>query len=154
MTLQLQDYDITGKHGFLASFYPDQVNLPAALLPVRQAALNLPRSLPSGRIRTVLAGLECVDMEAVLRTTSDAQQRLAMVHYSFLVQAYVWGEADAPQRLPAHLAVPIWALASQLGQQPLLPYSAYVLDNWGLLDRAEFSTGCIFGCIFRVLAST
>ena len=27
------------------------------------------------------------------------------------------------------------ALADHLGQQPLLPYSGYVLDNWGLVDK-------------------
>ena len=59
-----------------------------------------------------------------------------MVRYSFMVQAYVWGEAEAPTVLPAPLAVPMWALAKRLGQQPLLPYSAYVLDNWDRLDRA------------------
>jgi indoleamine 2,3-dioxygenase len=61
---------------------------------------------------------------------------MAMVHYSFLVQAYVWG-ADTPASfLPPALAVPIVALADRLGQQPLLQYSGYVLDNWGRLDPA------------------
>jgi len=32
------------------------------------------------------------------------------------------------------LAVPITALAKRIGQQPLLPYSGYVLDNWGRID--------------------
>jgi len=36
--------------------------------------------------------------------------------------------------LPECLARPICALADKLGQQPLLPYSGYVLDNWGLHD--------------------
>jgi indoleamine 2,3-dioxygenase len=39
--------------------------------------------------------------------------------------------------LPATLAVPIVALADRLGQQPLLQYSGYVLDNWGLLDPSK-----------------
>ncbi len=33
------------------------------------------------------------------------------------------------------VAVPMWQLARRLGQQPLLPYSAYVLDNWDRLDQ-------------------
>ena len=37
----------------------------------------------------------------------DAQLRAAMVRYSFMVQAYVWGEPDAPTSLPAPLAVPM-----------------------------------------------
>lgn len=73
-------------------------------------------------------------MDAFLAAGTDPQLRLAMVHYSFLVQSYVWGEEQAPARLPANLARPIWQLAGRLGQQPLLPYSGYVLDNWGLID--------------------
>ena len=59
-----------------------------------------------------------------------------MVRYSFLVQAYVWGQPDAPAHLPANLAGPIVALSDRLGQAPLLPYSAYVLDNWSRIDKA------------------
>jgi indoleamine 2,3-dioxygenase len=59
-----------------------------------------------------------------------------MVHYSFLVQAYVCGEPKPPRHLPANLARPIVALADRLGQAPLLPYSAYVLDNWARIDKA------------------
>ena len=59
-----------------------------------------------------------------------------MVRYSFLVQAWVWGEPEPPAALPANLARPIVALADRLGQAPLLPYSAYVLDNWARVDKA------------------
>jgi indoleamine 2,3-dioxygenase len=59
-----------------------------------------------------------------------------MVRYSFLVQAWVWGEPEPPACLPANLARPIVALADRLGQAPLLPYSAYVLDNWARIDKA------------------
>jgi indoleamine 2,3-dioxygenase len=59
-----------------------------------------------------------------------------MVRYGFLIQAYVWGEAEAPAMLPANLAVPVVAIADALGQAPLLPYSSYVLDNWARLDEA------------------
>jgi indoleamine 2,3-dioxygenase len=38
--------------------------------------------------------------------------------------------------LPANLGRPIVALADRLGQAPLLPYSAYVLDNWRRLDKS------------------
>jgi len=72
--------------------------------------------------------------EGDVAALSDEQTRAAMVHYSFMVQAYVWGEDEVDAVLPAQLARPICALAERLGQQPLLPYSGYVLDNWGLHD--------------------
>ena len=57
-----------------------------------------------------------------------------MMRYAFLVQAYVWGEPEAPPHLPVQLARPIWQIAGRLGQKPLLPYSSYALDNWARLD--------------------
>jgi indoleamine 2,3-dioxygenase len=132
--LQLRDYDISPERGFLSSFEPESIALPDELLPIRTAALDLPRTLPSGRIRELLARLPEVQA-AKLEALDEAQRRIAMVHYSFLVQSWVWGEDEAPTHLPANLARPIWTLAEVLGQQPLLPYSSYVLDNWGRIDR-------------------
>ncbi len=132
--MNLSDYDISSERGFLSAFDPDQIQLPTSLHAVRDAGLRLPHTLPSGRIRKLLEALPTPSKKALIDDTSDAQKRIAMVHYSFLVQAYVWGEPDAPQALPENLAVPIWQLAAALGQQPLLPYSGYVLDNWARID--------------------
>ncbi len=132
--MKLADYDISAERGFLSDFEPDRVVLPHALQPIRDAALNLPHWLPSGCIRALLDALPEPDIEAFLVDATDAEARLAMVHYSFLVQSYVWGEPEAPRALPATLARPIWQIAKRIGQQPLLPYSGYVLDNWGRID--------------------
>ena len=134
--MKLADYDISAERGFLSDFEPDRVVLPHALQPIRDAALNLPHWLPSGRIRALLDALPEPDIDAFLADATDAEARLAMVHYSFLVQSYVWGEPEAPTALPATLARPIWQIAKRIGQQPLLPYSGYVLDNWGRIDDA------------------
>lgn len=59
---------------------------------------------------------------------------MCMVHYSFMVQAFVWENPRRTCRKPrcCHSV----ALADHLrGQQPLLPYSGYVLDKLGLLTR-------------------
>lgn len=134
ISMQLSDYDISPDRGFLAHFDPTSVELPDFLRPIRTAALNLPHSLLTGRIRELLIDLPALDLEEFCANGDAQAQRLAMVHYSFLVQSYVWGEPEAPRSLPAALALPIWQLAKQLGQQPLLPYSGYVLDNWGVID--------------------
>jgi indoleamine 2,3-dioxygenase len=111
------------------------VELGAAFDDVRGVARRLPEILPTGMVRGVLDRLPVVGPES-FADLDDAQARVAMVHYSFLVQAYVWG-AEAPVRLlPPSLAVPMVAVADRLGQQPLLQYSGYVLDNWAMLDPA------------------
>ncbi len=134
--LSLSDHDMSRERGFLCSYNAADVSLPSELAAPEEAARDLPRTLLTGRIRQHLAGLPVLDLKAFCAEASDAQLRTAMVRYSFMVQAYVWGEPTAPASLPAPLAVPMWALARRLGQQPLLPYSAYVLDNWDRLDRA------------------
>ena len=122
--------------GFLAAFEPADVVLPDMLAPIVELAEGLPRYLPTGRIRALVRRLPEPDFRSWLEQASDAELRMALMRYAFLTQSYVWGE-DAPDRhLPGVLARPIWALAKRLGQQPLLPYSSYALDNWQRIDIA------------------
>lgn len=130
----LAAYDISAERGFLAAFDPVAVALPAQLDPVVAMAKALPELLLTDQVRPRLDQMACLDLTDFCQTGADAALRMAMVRYSFLVQAYVWGEATPPASLPKSLAVPIWQLAERLGQKPLLPYSSYVLDNWAMLD--------------------
>jgi len=134
--LRLSDHDMSTDRGFLCSYDAADVILPADLGPAEQAAMDLPRTLLTGRVRKHLEALPVLDLAGFCAEAPEAEIRTAMVRYSFMVQAYVWGEPQAPAALPAQLALPIWQLAKRLGQQPLMPYSAYVLDNWDRLDRS------------------
>ncbi len=131
---RLEAYEISETRGFLCRYDAPSVELSGGWADAQQVALSLPQLLTTGRVRELLSqGLPMLTEQDV-EPLSDAQARAAMVHYSFMVQAYVWGEAEASAVLPESLARPICALADRLGQQPLLPYSGYVLDNWGLHD--------------------
>lgn len=134
--LDLKEYDVTPDRGFLTPYDMGQVILPEAFHPIIDFAQKLPGYLPSGRVRFFVQGLPEIDMANLLPDLDDAQKRMLMVHYSFIVQAYVWGEKQPPEFLPRNLAVPYCALAKDLGQFPLLPYASYTLDNWALLDPA------------------
>ena len=131
--LNLNDYDMSPERGFLCRHNPQDVALPDDLAVIERVAMSLPHLLPTGRVRELL-GERLPLIELPLDRLSDAEARMCMVHYSFMVQAFVWGEPNAPTTLPANLAKPMAALADHLGQQPLLSYSGYVLDNWGLID--------------------
>jgi len=132
--LNLSDYDMSAQRGFLSRHNADDVHLSGDLSIIRDVAMSLPQLLPTGRVRELL--IERLPLiHLPLTEMSDAEARMCMVHYSFMVQAFVWGEPKAPHTLPECLAVPIVDLADHLGQQPLLPYSGYVLDNWGLVDK-------------------
>ena len=133
--MQLSDYGMSRTRGFLSHYEIDEIALPSQFAGVKQAADDLSDLLTSGRVRHWLEQLADPGLEDWAREAAEEEVRTAMVHYSFLVQAYVWGEATAPAHLPANLARPIVAIADRLGQAPLLPYSAYVLDNWYRLDK-------------------
>jgi indoleamine 2,3-dioxygenase len=130
----LATYRITPNRGFLCDYDAPSIELRGALGEARAVAMRLPEILPSGTVRGVLDELPVITPETIA-ALDEAEARMAMVHYSFLVQSYVWGAEPPASTLPKPLAMPIVALADRLGQQPLLQYSGYVLDNWGLLDR-------------------
>lgn len=131
---ELDYYDMSADRGFLCRHNAADVTLSGDWDTAARTAMDLPKMLPTGRVRALLQNrLPEIDI-STLAGLSDVQARKAMVHYSFMVQAYVWGEPDAASVLPPELAKPMVALADRLGQQPLLPYSGYVLDNWGLFD--------------------
>jgi indoleamine 2,3-dioxygenase len=132
----LSEFDVTAERGYLSAFELDEVRLPGDFAAVEDAADGLSGLLTSGRVRRWLEALPPVDAAAFAADAPETEVRRAMVRYSFLVQAYVWGEPAPPARLPANLAVPIVHIADRLGQAPLLPYSAYVLDNWARIDKA------------------
>ena len=133
--MKLSEYDMSASRGFLSHFEIIDIDLPEIFAPIVAAAENLSGLMTTGRVRHWLAQLPALDLAEWAANAPEEQVRVAMVRYSFLVQAYVWGESEAPAALPANLARPIVALADRLDQAPLLPYSGYVLDNWARLDR-------------------
>lgn len=132
--LPLSDYQITPDRGFLCTYDAAQVKLPDAFAAIEQTAMALPRTIVSGNVRKHLEALPAFDLSKLCATADESVLRKAMVHYSFMVQSYVWGAPDAPSNLPETLARPIWQLAERLGQKPLLLYTGYVLDNWAMFD--------------------
>jgi indoleamine 2,3-dioxygenase len=137
MTLKdLSYYGLSADRGFLSQREIDEVALPPDFGEVEAAAALLPDLLTTGRVRHWLDRLPIPDMAGFVAASSEAERIVAMVRYSFLTQAYVWGEGEPSRRLPANLAVPFVALADALGVEPVMTYAGYVLDNWYRIDKA------------------
>ncbi|MEP0391904.1 MAG: indoleamine 2,3-dioxygenase [Erythrobacter sp.] len=136
--LPLADYDMSAGRGFLCRHNASEVELPGAWADAAKVALKLPHVLPSNSVRAFLKrNLPAPEDLSDVSSLSDEQARMATVHYTFMVQSYIWGETSHTNVLPSALAVPMVALADRLDQQPLLTYSSYVLDNWSLIDPAR-----------------
>ena len=131
----LSDYDMSATRGFLCAHDPVDIHLSGRLGELAGIAMALPDMLPTGRVRHWLASALPQVTEAEIDALSDLDARQAFVHVSFMIQAWVWGESEAPTSIPATLARPMVALSDRLGQPPLLTYSSYVLDNWSRLDK-------------------
>ena len=132
---RIEDFDVTTERGFLTRFDMGEVGLPEVFAPVTETGKNLSRLLTSGTARKFLDQLPEVNIGAHLDKLSQAQLQLLSVRYSFIVQAYVWGEKEPPPHLPRNIAVPYCKLADKLGEFPLLPYASYTLNNWSKLDK-------------------
>jgi len=128
-------FDVSPDRGFLCKYDPAAVKMPASLQPLVDAGKWLPEHMATGVVRRYLQKLPEIDMTDFIKTATDEQLRNAMVHYSFIVQAWVWGEKEPNHIIPRNIAVPLCLIADKLGQFPLLPYSAYVLDNFSLFDK-------------------
>jgi indoleamine 2,3-dioxygenase len=134
--MKLEDFGLSAARGYLSAHEIDDIELPNGFDEMLNAAASLSDIITTGRARHFLKQVGHPDIANFLAGATNEQVRTAMVHYSFLVQAYVWGEAEAPTTLPANLAIPISAIGDHLGLPPLLPYSGYVLDNWYRLDKS------------------
>jgi len=134
----LESYDMSAERGFLCRYSADGISLPSVWGEAAAVALELPRVLPSGHVRAFLSRhLPDASRTENVIELSNAELRMATVHYAFMIQAYIWGESEPADRLPPELARPMVAIADRLGQQPLLTYSSYVLDNWALVDPSK-----------------
>ena len=129
--LDLTGFGASPERGFLPAEDPC-VELPLRYGALQELAAELPKRLLAGQLRSAVEGLPILDFSGLAR---DADRRCAMRVLSFLGHAYVWGEAEPANRLPASLARPWSQVAEALGRPPVLSYASYALDNWRRIDR-------------------
>jgi indoleamine 2,3-dioxygenase len=127
----LKGFELSEERGFLPVHDP-ATELPRAWAVWDEVARDLPKLLLSGRIRRRLRALPLLSDDGL---ASGAPLRRAMMVLSYLGHAYVWGEPDPVDHVPAPIAGPWSAIAARLGRPPVLSYASYALDNWRLLDR-------------------
>jgi len=132
----LAHYGLSANRGYLAQTEIDEVTLPDDFAEVEEAAATLSELLTTGRVRHFLSALPIPDIDGFLAHASEAEIGVAMVRYSFLAQAYVWGEPTPPEYLPVTLAAPLVKLSDHIGFPPVMNYAGYVLDNWYRVDKS------------------
>jgi len=128
------EYEVSRNLGFLTEFDADNGALPQELEHVVALAMRLPQLIPTGEVRKHINALDVVELQEFCQQAHPNAIRMAMVHYTFMAQTYIWGQAEPAHFLPECLAKPIVQLSRVTGQPPILTYSNYVLDNWRKID--------------------
>lgn len=129
MTIQLADYGISSKNGFL----PER---PVNSMPVynhewHDLAANLPKALATGKLKQMINALP--EFVEDVKTPVEVSMRTL----SYLGHAYLWGDKEIPAVLPKKLARAwVWA-ARQVGRPPILSYPSYCLYNFRLVDETQ-----------------
>ncbi len=132
--MRLADYGISPERGFLG--VPAKVEAPEHLRAIVDIAADLPQLIAGNSLRDAVATLPEVEPAEWIESATRADLRALSRDYGMVVQAYVWGNPDPPEALPACLARPFVALTEAVGVVPMLTYTDYVLDNWAI-DAAQ-----------------
>jgi indoleamine 2,3-dioxygenase len=95
-----------------------------------ETAAELPKLLVSNQFKKRLENLPFFAVEK-LHTLTEYER--AMLIFSFLGHAYLWG-GEPTLKIPKILAQPWNQVAVYLARPPILSYSSYALHNWRRLD--------------------
>ncbi|HEX2093469.1 MAG TPA: hypothetical protein VHG28_13775 [Longimicrobiaceae bacterium] len=126
----LATFDVHPRYGFLPATDPS-TRLPDAFAPWEALADDLDKQLIAGALRRAVRSLPQLDPTPLAAPGDIAR---AMLLLSYFGHAYVWGDREPVDRLPANLAVPWYAVAERLGRPPVLSYASQALSNWRRLD--------------------
>ena len=126
----LNSFDIDRHRGFLPRKDP-LTKLPVKFKAWEELAAQLPKLLATSHFRNTVDRMPTADVTAL---TTPGEIERAMMVFSYIGHAYVWGEGSPPKSLPSVLAVPWYMLAEKLKRPPVLSYASYALHNWRRVD--------------------
>lgn len=121
-------------HGFLPSQDPCQ-KLPKEFAVLEEIAADLPKLLMTNYLRSTLENLPEFPIDVIKENTAVLER--AMMLFSFLGHAYVWGKQPVAAKIPRALALPWYKVAKHLQRPPVLSYSSYALHNWRRINANQ-----------------
>jgi indoleamine 2,3-dioxygenase len=120
------------KRGFL----PDNVctKLNSEYLDLEDCLSQLPKLLITRTFKQEVLKLRIYTKFDSL--TTDELER-AMLLYSYLGHAHMWGEKAVPTSIPENVSRPWVEIAKLLNRPPILSYASYALNNWVSIQDSE-----------------
>ncbi len=126
--LKLSDFGIVPDRGFLPKKDPLTL-MPNGWEFLDDLGGNLPELIESDKI-SMSAKLLPIPPDARFSLLNERELQLAWLRYSFIQSAYVHSQKIGPFSVCRNIAKPTVAISKILKVRPILPYFAYVLNNW------------------------
>ena len=100
-------------------------------------AREIPKLLLTGSLQNSLKTLGSNDLCIDEVLDDPGQLNLAMNFLSFIAHAYMWGDQEPNEFLPAAIAAPWVKAATILERPPILSYASYCLENWYRINSKD-----------------
>ena len=116
-------------------FIPEEIclKLPDTFSDVEKLALELPKVLANEQIEARVLQLE---VEKNVEDLTVPQLERAMLVYSYIGHAFMWGKKNDLNVIPSQIAKTWHKISLKLERPPILSYASYALNNWKILDSS------------------
>jgi len=114
-------------------FIPESISesLSSDFQDVEDVANQLPKILANEHIELSVKG---INPNKDISNLSDSELERAMLLYSYIGHAYMWGKKEVQNVIPKELAITWHSIAKKLDRPPILSYASYALNNWKIHD--------------------
>ena len=119
-----------------SGFIPDQIceKLPSSFDDIENLASELPKVLTNEQI---VERVEQLERDKDINDLNTSELERAMLLYSYVGHAYMWGKKHDANTIPKELAITWFNISKKLERPPILSYASYALNNWKKLDDTK-----------------
>ena len=110
------------------------LELPESFSDIEKLAAELPKVLANEQIESRVQQLE---IEKNIDGLDKAELERAMLIYSYIGHAFMWGKKNDQNVIPAQIAKTWYKISQKLERPPILSYASYALNNWKMLDTSK-----------------
>ena len=116
-----------------SGFIPEVIceQLPGGFEDIELLAEELPKVLANEQITDRVSKLE---IEKDISKLSLSELERAMLLYSYIGQAYMWGKSKVENVIPIQISKTWYEISQKLDRPPILSYASYALNNWKIAD--------------------
>ena len=115
--------------GFIPKVICEQ--LPEGFEDIELLAEELPKVLANEQITDRVAKLET---EKDISRLSLSELERAMLLYSYIGHAYMWGKNKVENIIPIQISKTWYDISQKLDRPPILSYASYALNNWKIAN--------------------